>query len=39
MLGKTGWGKSTSINYLSSIPLIVDENSHLKPKSAKDAIS
>lgn len=39
MLGKTGWGKSTSINYLSSVPLVVDENGHLKPKSSKDAIT
>jgi putative ribosome biogenesis GTPase RsgA len=30
-LGKTGWGKSTTINYLDGVSLKINEDGHLAP--------
>lgn len=33
-LGKTGWDKSTTINYLDEGPLKINKDSHLIPKNS-----
>ena len=33
-LGKTGWGKSTTINYLDGVSLKINEDGHLIPKNS-----